>query len=499
MRVLRITCSAALAVTVLAIPLDAAATTASGAYGAARAGHAYGTAQGGHAHAAAAGTAATPFINWRSYLLGPGHHSANSAATAITPAAVPALKQAWRWKPAGATMPGQPGPRLLASPTVVGGRIFIGAKTGVFYALDEATGHVIWQRFLGFVTAKTCGAMGFTSTATVAKDPVTGTLTVYVAAADGHLYALNAATGATVWRSVVGIPSATQNDYYNWSSPTVAGGHVYMGVSSQCDAPLVMGGLKEYDQSNGALIAFYQTYPGHSKGASIWSSAAARFSGKYVFVTTGNGPAGSDGFSVVRLAGANLAKLDSWQVPVSQRISDSDFGGSPTLFSAALSGSSVPLVGACNKNGTYYVLRQTMLAAGPVWTFPVGSAAGSSGQCDAAAVWDGSNLYVAGNQTVIGGHTFQGSVRSLDPATGTPRWETGLPGGVIGSPTLDGGGVLAVPTFSNSGLFLIDAATGAVLANIATGPEFGQPVFAGNMMLIPTQDNGLWAYVPGAR
>src|SRR5262249_11908428 len=148
-----------------------------------------------------------------------------------------------------------------------------------------------------------------------------------------------------------------------------------------------------------------------------------------------------------------------------------------------LSGSTVPLVGACNKNGTYYTLRQTMLSAGPVWSFPLGSAAGSSGQCDAAAVWDGSSLFVAGNQTVIRGVTFSGSVRSLDPATGSPRWERGLSGGVVGSPSLNGAGVLAVPTFSSAGLFLIDAATGTVLRNIATGPEFGQVVFADNMML----------------
>src|SRR5262249_920887 len=150
---------------------------------------------------AAASPASAPFINWRSYLLGPGHHSANSAATAMTPAAVPALKQAWIWKPAGATMPGQPGARLLASPPVGRGRIYLGAKAGVFYALDEATGKEVWHRFLGFVTRKTCGAMGFTSTATVAREPVSGKLTVYVAAADGYLYALDAATGATVWRS----------------------------------------------------------------------------------------------------------------------------------------------------------------------------------------------------------------------------------------------------------------------------------------------------------
>ena len=43
-------------------------------------------------------------------------------------------------------------------------------------------------------------------------------------------YALNAATGALVWKTEIGPPSLANPDaYYNWSSPTVAGGHIYAG------------------------------------------------------------------------------------------------------------------------------------------------------------------------------------------------------------------------------------------------------------------------------
>jgi outer membrane protein assembly factor BamB len=441
----------------------------------------------------AAGPLPAPaFADWPAYLDGTAHPSVNPGATAITPAAVPGLTLAWKWTPAPPTMTGQPAGTLYASPTVVDGRVYMGANTGVFYALDEATGHVVWQRFLGFVTHKTCASRGIISTATVAPDPVSGALTVYVAGADGYLYALSAATGAVVWRSLVALPSSTVNDYYNWSSPTVVHGRIYMGVSSQCDSPLVVGGLKEYDQATGALLAFYQTNPGAAKGASIWSSAGAPPSGKRVFVTTGNGPKG-DSDSIVELDGATLAKQDSWQVPSSERIPDSDFGGSSTLFAASLGGITTRMVGACNKNGVYYALRRASLAAGPVWRFQAGGPA-DGGQCDAAAVWDGSHLFVAGNDTVIGGRTFAGSVRMLDPATGAVGWQTGLGGPVIGTPTLDGAGVLAAPTYNRSGLFLITAATGSVLRTIATGPEFGQPVFAGTMLLIPTKDHGLWVY-----
>ena len=56
--------------------------------------------------------------------------------------------------------------------------------------------------------------------------------------------------------------------------------------------------------------------------------------------------------------------------------------------------------------------------------------------------------------------------------------------------------ILAVLYYhSSSGLYLIRASTGSILKHIATaGPEFGQAVFADNMMLVPTKNNGLWAY-----
>jgi len=441
---------------------------------------------------------ATTFINWSSYLFNTSHTSSNVAATAITTVNAATLRQAWKWRPAAPTATGQPA-GLLASPTVVNGTIYIGANTGVFYALNEATGAVLWHRFLGYVSATTCGALGIVATATVAPAPGSGTLTVYVAGGSGYLYALNAATGAIVWRSVIAVPSTTVNDYYDWSSPTVLNGRIYVGVSSNCDSPLVKGGLQEYDQATGALLGRYLTYPGHSIGASIWSTAAADPSGKSVFVTTGNGP-GGDALSVVRLDAVTLAKKDAWQIPSTQHGGDSDFGGSPSLFTATLAGVPTLMVGACNKNGVYYAFRRNNLHAGPVWQRKIGTAYGSGGvhtQCDAAAIWDGSHLFIAGNRTLIKGVTYAGSIREVDPATGAPLWQRGLTGAPIGAPTLNGSGVLAVSEYSNGAVLdLINAKNGTVLRSFNTGRDFGQPVFADALVLMPTQSNGLWAYKP---
>jgi len=109
-------------------------------------------------------------------------------------------------------------------------------------------------------------------------------------------------------------------------------------------------------------------------------------------------------------------------------------------------------------------------------------------------VWDGSHLFIGGDKTTIKGVSYQGSVRMMDPATGNVIWARGLPGPVIGTPTLDGAGVLAVQLYDNAGLFLLNAVTGAIQRSIPGGFEFGQAVFADTMMLVPTQNNGLWAY-----
>jgi len=451
--------------------------------------------------------AAGPSEDWPAYLFGSKHSSANLAAGAITPQNAASLVRAWNWIPDPPTMTGQPGKTLASSPTVFEGRIYIGAGTGVFYALDERTGTVIWKRFLGYVPEKTLGKRGFTSTATVAPDPITGDSTVYVYSADGNLYALNASDGSIVWQSVVATPSPTKSDYYAWSSPAVVGGRVYVGISSQGDHPLVRGGAVAFDQATGQRIATYFTVPAGFVGGAVWSSPAADASS--VWLSTGN-PAGGvpdepgESNSIVRLDAATMALQDHWTVPDDELVPDSDFGGSPTLFEATIGGNPTPLVGACNKNGKYYALRQDNLAAGPVWQFQVGAPSNDGpGLCLPAAIWDGSRLFVAGNGTTIGGTAYNGSVRRLDPATGAPIWETGLPGTILGSPALSGGGVIAAASYDWSGgknaAWLIDAASGAILKQVTTknSVEFAQPVFADNYVFLATWHQGLFAYRTG--
>jgi outer membrane protein assembly factor BamB len=349
------------------------------------------------------------------------------------------------------------------------------------------------------------------STAAVVADPVSGAETVYVNAPNGYLYALNAATGATIWRSVVDTPSTTKNDYFAWSSPTVANGKIYLGVSSECDSPLVRAGLWAFDQHTGAKLATFYTVPAGAVGGSIWSSAAVAPNGT-VYATTGNGPTSDEllgtSESIIALTGTTLSLEGSWQISARAVGDDSDFGSSPTLFTAALTSGAKPteMVGACNKNGYYYALARNDLRAGPVWSLRVGavSSGANNDECISSAVWNGRSLFIAGPPTTINGSRYKGSIRQVNPANGHVIWATGLPGDVDGSPSMDASGVLSVATYDFSGApnadYLVSARTGVILATLSTdnSPEFPQPVFADHYVLLATNDAGLIAYrAPG--
>ena len=461
------------------------------------------------AQAQAGRARAQPALDWHQFLHGPEHGSL-SLATAFTPANARSVRRVWHWQPPAAA--GKPAPALEASPTVVAGRVYLGAESGVFYALTEATGKVVWSRQLGIRPAGNCRPLGITATAAVLRDPVTGANTVYVSGAR-YLYALNAGTGAVVWRTEIGPPSASDPDaYYNWSSPTVAGGHIYVGLASGCDRPLIRGGVVELDQHTGQVLNTWHSVPAGSIGGSVWSSVAASADGQDLWVSTGNEcdptintcPAGNqigNALSIVHLSGS-LTQLQSWQAPGTAGSGhDWDFAASPSLFGSS---GTPDAVGACNKNGDFYAFTANPLGGSPTWTDRVAAPDGTTGSCFASADWNApaGDLYLSGGATTIGTTKYGGSVNQVNPATGAYIWRTGLPCVVVGTPTLDSAGVLAAGTFyrchSTSGAYLLNAATGAILTKLPVGTTrvFGQPVFAQSTLFVATETNGLYNFAP---
>jgi outer membrane protein assembly factor BamB len=419
--------------------------------------------------------------DWSAYLDGPRHTSYNASQTVITPATAPSLTQRWSQ---GTGAPYQ------ASPTIADGRVYIGSENGWFYKLSMYSGRVLSKVNLGSQPALTCGARGIASTATVAVNPHNKVLTVYVAGGDGYLYALKASNLRREWRSVIGIPSTKVNNYYDWSSPTVAHGRVYVGVASSCDKPLVRGGVLAFDEGTGKKLGQFFTVPSGAKhaGGSVWSSIGVAPDGD-VYATTGNGPKynqflqNSD--SILKLSPVRLKLLGSYQVPRAQATVDGDFGASPVFFGS--------YVGACNKNGLFYALSQATMKL--VWSQRIGGAVGGNAACLAAPAYNGTDLFFGSAGVMINGTTYAGSVQERAPSTGSLIWSTGLAGDVLGSPTLDGGGVLTAGAYGGSspGVYLIDATSGAVIEQLTAGLTFGQSVFARDW-LFTANGNGVAAW-----
>ncbi len=458
-----------------------------------------GSSVGPHQAAVAAGT------DWPEYERNNSHTSANLADAAITASNAGSLHKAWAFVAQAATQQGQPAASFDASATVVGNSVYIGSRTGMFYALNATTGGVVWKKQLDYGSNTDCSAKGIVGTATVTPDPQTGTMMVYAAGAH-FVYALNAATGAQLWKHSIGPNTATgEARYFNWGSPTVDAGHVFKGLGSNCETLHVRGGVVSLGQHTGALQHTWYDAPFGKTGATVWSSQAA--DGSHVWATTGDpDPAGAfnyDAYSIVRLDEATLTKQDEWTAP-NTLTSDLDFGSSPTLFKATLAGTSTPMVGACNKNGNFYAWRQANLAAGPVWTVQVGQPGGTgTGACITSAAWDNQahRLFVASNDTTINGTSAPGGLRALNPATGALIWQQPLPCRPDGSPTINGQ-IVAVPMFACStgvqpAVQLYRETDGQPLGTVPeTGKTFAQPVFAHGMLYVASEGGTLTAYTP---
>jgi outer membrane protein assembly factor BamB len=107
---------------------------------------------------------------------------------------------------------------INSSPAVAGGAVFFGSRDNTVISLDRLTGELRWQVGTGADMAWEWGGEGwdfFTSSPVI----VDGTLVI--GSGDGNVYALEAATGAELWRF------ATAGRVR--SSPAVVDGVVYVG------------------------------------------------------------------------------------------------------------------------------------------------------------------------------------------------------------------------------------------------------------------------------
>ncbi|MCI4317106.1 MAG: PQQ-binding-like beta-propeller repeat protein [Thermoplasmata archaeon] len=364
-----------------------------------------------------------PVGSWPTYEAAANRSGHNDGETTLAPGNAAELGVIWNVS--------FPGP-LFASPSVVNGTVYEGSWDGNETALYASNGTVQWNRFLGvenftgqFYGCPWANPIGVTSAAAVVGE------VLYVGSATSY-YALNATTGAKLWTYSEGAADA---GYYAWSSPLVDGANVYVGISSQCDNPLVDGGLLELNASTGKLVHHLDTGQA-SQGGSIWSSPTLDRARNTVWVTTGNGPydpaSGGYGQAMVAVNASTLQVIGSWQVPAGPN--DIDFGAGGTLFNDSTGHLGVV---ATNKDGWAYALNRSDPSAGPIWsdqltTFPGAAGCQPPGQSIAPGTFDGSTIYLGSSYTKVLGAAVNGSVRAVDPSNGSDRWQTPTNGSVLG-------------------------------------------------------------------
>ena len=425
--------------------------------------------------------------DWSQYRAGPeGTWNSEGVFTAAQAAGVTSLWTA------------DTGPEGDAQPLIVGDTVYVttGFEAKVL-ALDAHTGAQRWSRTLDHAFEDPCEDHALRPGFWAAPALVNGVL--YAASPDGNVYALNPSTGDTVHTWPV---ATTQNPpEFIQSSPAVSTelGKLYVGVAAIFTCHHVPGRVISVDVATGATHSIVLT-EADRVGAAVWSSIAVDAPAHRIYVTTGDtvGQALADvpnAQSMLELDADSLAILGHWQNPGPGPDANSDFGASPTLFTAA---DGTRLVGSVNKDGWLYVFQRDAVSSGPVWKYQVAAGGPDPLQGQGSLVaptfahgW----LYAAGGTTPGGD---PGSVVALEPGTGAVHWTHIAPGYVFaGMPSLDE--MLVVVSNAHDGskswLELLNAHTGAVVKSFElVGPTYAAPSVGRGLILVYPYSGQLRAF-----
>jgi outer membrane protein assembly factor BamB len=427
--------------------------------------------------------------NWPAYRHDRERSGNQSTPSALSnPSKVGTLAVRWSWSPPN---PGG----FKASPVVDDGRVYIGNGNGYFYALDAGTGALLWQfpaaGTPALTSAFTCNpsSRGIASSAALATIKVKWfwffkrrvRLVIFGAPdrsippgnGSGRLFALNAKTGAVVWRSpvvaqVTGLNAgntAQLHEQIGYSAPLVSDKRVFVGVGNHCDNPIQNGRVVAVDLQTGALVSGFNYTSTSTRGGGVWTSPAA--DGPGVYITTGNTrcwgggcqaePSPNHGLSLIRLdagSGAVIWKLQ----PVPFTLDDDpDWASGATLMRTSCGN----LAASVMKDGWAYAVDRgsgAPGAAGTRWQFPgggipfppiAGVTHGDTHYKKAGAAW-GDVLFVETGgyaRLVSGASSGYGKLHALNacaPDSLRVRWILDVPGAStwgygLGAPTVTGG------------------------------------------------------------
>lgn len=194
------------------------------------------------------------FVNW-------GIQPTNSryiedAAAKLAPEQLASLKPRWAVRFPGAN-------RARSQPNFAAGALFTGSHNGKVYALDMETGCVRWsyQASAEVRTGIVIGGLG-ASSATQTADSQAPFFAAFFGDVLGNVYALDAATGAEVWRDRADDhPNATIT-----GTPSLHEGRLYVPVSS-LEVALPVDPYYECCTFRGSVVAYAA-----ASGQRVWKT-----------------------------------------------------------------------------------------------------------------------------------------------------------------------------------------------------------------------------------
>jgi len=425
---------------------------------------------GAIAPVAAGGAPRAAFGDWPTYHL-------DALRTGYDPSTPPigTLSQAWSVPLDGA---------VYGEPLMVGGRLFAATENDTLYALDPATGGVLWSKNVGTpvpLSDLPCGnidPLGITGTPVY--DPVTDRLFAVAERLHGDgsithdLYAFDPSTGHILGSRRVDPRGSNPTVEQQRPALALGSGRVYVDYGALAgDCGGFHGQVVASATSlKGKLDVFIATkYEPQAQEGGIWATPGPVIDPDgNVFVAVGNGRS-SDPYdysdSVLKLT--KTVHLRTYFAPTtwkSDNAHDQDLGSmSPTLV------------------GTSYIYQDGKLGTG--YLIKQGHLGHIGGEIDSATV-----CRAFGGTAVVGTKIYVpclDGLRAVDVGAGSIKilWHTTTT--ATGPPVVGGGAVWSVD-IANGVLYALAPSTGAKITSISLGPvpHFATPMLSGGYAFVGT-------------
>ena len=367
-----------------------------------------------------------------------------------------------------------------ATPTIVGNVEYVVTQQGAWLlAIKASTGALEWKTQLESVdpfaiisTAPTVSnGVIYTGVASTQEGAAAEVEGFVCCTSRGSVVAVNAATGAIIWKTYT-LPATGYSGAGVWgSSPVIDTGRntVYVGTGNNDTHPtdpayltcIGNGGteaecLPDYDHVDSILALDMTT------GVIKWATREVNW-GQYGVLD------GSDDWNVACF----LHIFPNNNCPTAPDGPDYDFASGPNEITYQTNNGPATIIGAGQKSGIYYALDPDTGAE--LWRKQVGPGS-SLGGMEWGSASDGQRIYVSITNyygiPYSGGRA--GSWSALDPATGNILWQTPDPNGSVDlGPVAVANGVVYAPSMAGTpgsqNFVAMDASSGTIRWSASAG------------------------------